>query len=58
MSSRIASLEQEFGVRLFDSNQREVMLTSDGAKALLHAERMLKLMREMREDMLDKPLPA
>ena len=54
VSSRIASLEQEFGVRLFDRNQREVMLTSDGAKALLHAERMLKLMREMREDMLDK----
>ena len=33
--SSIASLEQEFGVRLFDRNQREVMLTSDGAKALL-----------------------
>ena len=54
VSSRIASLEQEFGVRLFDRNQREVTLTTDGAKALVHAERMLKLMREMREDMLDK----
>ena len=54
VSSRIATLEQEFGVRLFDRSAREVTLTSDGSKALVHAERMLKLMREMREDMLDK----
>ncbi len=54
VSSRIATLEQEFGVRLFDRGVREVTLTADGAKALIHAERMLKLMREMREDMLDK----
>src|SRR5947207_3054488 len=54
VSSRIATLEQEFGVRLFDRGVREVTLTADGAKALVHAERMLRLMREMREDMLDK----
>lgn len=54
VSSRIATLEQEFGVRLFDRGTREVTLTGDGAKALVHAERMLRLMREMREDMLDK----
>src|SRR5256885_944731 len=52
VSSRIATLEQEFGVRLFDRGVREVTLTADGAKALVHAERMLRLMREMREDML------
>ncbi|MPS94920.1 LysR family transcriptional regulator [Comamonas sp.] len=54
VSSRIATLEQDFGVRLFDRGVREVTLTADGAKALVHAERMLRLMREMREDMLDK----
>ncbi|MBR8657768.1 LysR family transcriptional regulator, partial [Achromobacter sp. Marseille-Q0513] len=54
VSSRIATLEQEFGVRLFERSAREVSLTADGAKALVHAERMLRLMREMREDMLDK----
>jgi len=54
VSSRIATLEQEFGVRLFDRNAREVVLTPDGSKALLHADRMLRLMREMRDDMLDK----
>lgn len=54
VSSRIATLEQEFGVRLFDRGAREVTLTADGAKALVHAERILRCMREMREDMLDK----
>ena len=54
ISSRIASLEQEFGVRLFDRNAREVSLTPDGSKALVHAERMVKLLREMKDDMLDK----
>lgn len=54
ISSRIASLEQEFGVRLFDRTAREVSLTPDGSKALAHAERMVKLMREMKDDMLDK----
>ncbi|MGX9936149.1 LysR family transcriptional regulator [Advenella kashmirensis] len=54
ISSRIASLEQELGVRLFDRNAREVSLTPDGSKALVHAERMVKLLRDMKEDMLDK----
>lgn len=54
ISSRIASLEQELGVRLFDRNAREVSLTPDGSKALVHAERMVKLLREMKDDMLDK----
>ncbi len=54
ISSRIASLEQEFGVRLFDRNAREVCLTPDGSKALVHAERMVKLLRDMKEDMLDR----
>ncbi|MBB5390828.1 MULTISPECIES: LysR family transcriptional regulator [unclassified Herbaspirillum] len=54
VSSRIASLEQDFGVRLFDRSAREVALTADGSKALVYAERMVKLMREMKDDMSDK----
>lgn len=54
VSSRIATLEQDFGVRLFDRGAREVALTIDGSKALVHAERMVKLMRDMKDDMSDK----
>ncbi|MCA1322817.1 LysR family transcriptional regulator [Herbaspirillum sp. alder98] len=58
VSSRIASLEQDFGVRLFDRSAREVALTADGSKALVYAERMVKLMREMKEDMSDREVYA
>ncbi|MFL9925797.1 LysR family transcriptional regulator [Herbaspirillum lusitanum] len=58
VSSRIASLEQDFGVRLFDRGAREVALTTDGSKALVYAERMVKLMREMKDDMSDKQVYA
>ncbi|HEM8498452.1 TPA: LysR family transcriptional regulator, partial [Burkholderia multivorans] len=34
VSSRIASLEQDLGVRLFDRGSKEVTLTRDGSKAL------------------------
>ncbi len=54
VSSRIATLEQDFGVRLFDRGIREVTLTLDGSKALVYAERMVKLMRDMKDDMSDK----
>jgi DNA-binding transcriptional LysR family regulator len=58
VSSRIASLEQDFGVRLFDRSAREVALTADGSKALVYAERMVKLMREMKDDMSDREVFA
>ena len=51
VSSRIATLEQDFGLRLFDRGAREVALTTDGSKALVYAERIVKLMREMKDDM-------
>jgi DNA-binding transcriptional LysR family regulator len=47
VSSRIATLEQEFGVRLFDRGDREVTLTLEGGKALAYAERMVRTMHEM-----------
>jgi len=58
VSSRIASLEQDFGVRLFDRSAREVALTADGSKPLVYAERMVKLMREMKDDMSDREVFA
>lgn len=53
ISSRIATLEQEFGVRLFHRGAREATLTFEGGKALAHAERVLRQVREMRDDLLD-----
>ena len=54
VSSRIATLEQDFGVRLFDRTAREVALTLDGNKALVYAERIVKAMHEMKGEMSDK----
>jgi DNA-binding transcriptional LysR family regulator len=53
VSSRIASLEQSFGVRLFDRSTREVVLTQSGAKALAYAERIVKLGQEMKREVAD-----
>lgn len=47
ISSRIASLENSFGKRLFDRDVREVRLTSAGRLLLGYAERMLDLGRQM-----------
>ncbi len=47
ISSRIASLESEFGKRLFDREVREVRITTAGRMLLDYAERILDLSREM-----------
>lgn len=43
LSKKIARLEDELGVRLFDRTTREVTLTSAGSKFVLYAERMISL---------------
>jgi DNA-binding transcriptional LysR family regulator len=58
VSSRIAALEQEFGVRLFERGTREVALTLDGSKALSYAQRLVRTMHEMRDGMADPRLFA
>lgn len=58
VSSRIATLEQDLGVRLFDRGARDVTLTLDGSKALVYAERLVRTMQEMRESMADRTLYA
>jgi DNA-binding transcriptional LysR family regulator len=47
VSQRIASLETEFGLKLFDRVARTVALTPKGRELLDYAERMLRLRAEM-----------
>ena len=56
VSSRIATLEQELGVRLFDRGDREVTLTLEGSKALAYADRLVRTTHEMLESMKDRAL--
>jgi DNA-binding transcriptional LysR family regulator len=56
VSSRIATLEQELGVRLFDRGDREVTLTLDGSKALVYADRLVRTTHDMLESMKNRAL--
>ncbi|MBC8742605.1 LysR family transcriptional regulator [Paraburkholderia sp. UCT31] len=53
VSSRIASLEESFDVRLFDRNSRLATLTLAGRKMLAYAERIVRLGEEMRREVGD-----
>ncbi|AJY16920.1 LysR family transcriptional regulator [Burkholderia multivorans] len=50
VSSRIASLEEAFDVRLFDRNTRSATLTPAGRRMLAYAERIVRLDHEMRRE--------
>jgi len=54
ISQRIALLEQELGVRLFDREPRGVALTPKGHELLPYAERMLQLRADMLEAAREK----
>ncbi|ALM84181.1 hypothetical protein ASB57_15440 [Bordetella sp. N] len=47
VSARIAQLEQELGVDLFDANRRRATLTARGALLVEYAERLLKVREEL-----------
>lgn len=47
ISSRIATLEQQFGVKLFDREHRGVLLTSHGTELMPYAERMIEMQERM-----------
>lgn len=47
VSQRIAALEAELGVKLFDRNARSIRLTHQGRKLVQYAERFLMLRAEM-----------
>src|SRR5436309_2511550 len=53
VSNRIATLEQDFGVRLFNRTSLGVSLTQEGTKALVYAERILRLAQQMERDISD-----
>lgn len=53
ISNRIATLERELGVQLFDRDMRTVKLTSIGQKAVSRAEEIMKAVGEFREAIAD-----
>lgn len=53
VSHRIAALERELGIRLFDRDAREVRLTPRGVDAREHAERIVRLAADFRRRMSD-----
>ncbi len=48
ISSRIAALEDEMGVRLFVRDSKGVSLTSEGQRVLEYAERIMDTMQSMK----------
>jgi DNA-binding transcriptional LysR family regulator len=49
ISSRIATLEEQLGVRLFERDRRRLKLTAQGSELLPHAERMIELQARLYE---------
>lgn len=54
ISARIATLEAEFGVRLFERDKRSVTLTHAGDELLAHAEQLLGMSARMMEAVADR----
>ena len=50
VSSRLKSLEQTLGVRLFERSRREMRLTPEGSRLIRHAERQIAAWRLARQD--------
>ena len=53
VSHRIATLERDLGVRLFERGGRDVRLTTAGVDAREHAERIVRLATDFRRRMTD-----
>ena len=54
ISARIASLESDFGVRLFERDKRTVTLTHSGEELLKYAEELLGISARMMEAVADR----
>ena len=54
ISSRIASLESDFGVKLFERDKRTVTLTHSGEELLKYAEELLGVSARMMEAVADR----
>ncbi|WP_426400078.1 LysR family transcriptional regulator [Ralstonia sp. R-29] len=55
ISARIAALEEELGVRLFDRDTRGVQLTPDGHKVLEYADRMVSTLHQLQAAVAQRP---
>jgi len=55
ISTRIAALEEELGVRLFDRDTRGVQLTPDGHKVLEYADRMVSTLHQLQAAVAQRP---
>jgi DNA-binding transcriptional LysR family regulator len=53
VSQRIATLERELGVKLFERDTREISLTSHGIDALVQAERLMHMATEFKRRVSD-----
>ena len=51
MSNRIASLEEELGVVLLDRREKQFRLTVAGQRFQLHAQRLLELQRQIKQEL-------
>jgi DNA-binding transcriptional LysR family regulator len=54
ISARIATLETDFGVKLFERDKRTVTLTNSGEELLKYAEELLGMSARMREAVSDR----
>ena len=54
ISSRIAALENQFGVRLFERDERNVVLTYSGSELLKYAEQLLGTYARMTDAVADR----
>lgn len=50
VSSRLSALEEELGVPLIDRRERHFRLTSSGSRFLVYAERLLRVQRELKNE--------
>lgn len=49
VSARIAALEEELGVKLFDRKDKNIELTNQGSAALAEADRILRIVSDFKE---------
>lgn len=54
ISARIATLENQFGVKLFERDKRTVVLTYSGEELLKYAEQLLGISARMMEAVADR----
>ena len=57
ITAQVGSLESEMGIKLFERLGRQVILTRDGERFMVYAEKILKLFSEAKEAMSESLTP-